>query len=253
MQTDVVPALRLAVEAGVTMLRAGGEISRVEDTIGHIAGAYGARRVDAYATPTGLFVTGEGEDGISHTVIRRVPGISNDLSVVAAVNDLSRRAARQAIPLADAWEELRRIIDAPPPYPIPFVLAAALIASGTSSLLFGGNIVDMLGAGVAGLAVQGTVIAVDRFGWGAFTRSWAGGFLAAGIATLMHFLVPAISVHYTVAGAIMPLVPGIAITNALRDIMGGELVSGVTRSVEAAAIAIGVAAGVGLVLGFGGS
>jgi uncharacterized membrane protein YjjP (DUF1212 family) len=59
-------------------------------------------------------------------------------------------------------------------------------------------------------------------------------------------------VHYAVVGAIMILVPGIAITNALRDIMGGQLVSGVARSAEALAVAIGVASGVGLVLGLGG-
>lgn len=251
MQAELALVLRLAVEAGVTMLQAGGEISRVENTIGHLARAFGVTRVDAYATPTGLFVTGEAEDGSTHTAVRRVPRISNDLSVVAAVNALSRRAARGMLSLPEAWEELRRIQSAPPPYGVLQILLAAIVASATAALLFGGTWPDVFGAGVAGLAVQCGAMTIEKWGWGAFTRAWAGGFLAAAAATLLHWSIPPISVHFTVAGAIMPLVPGVAITNALRDIMGGELVSGVARMVEALAVAVGVAAGVGLVIGVG--
>lgn len=249
MQPDVASALRFAVESGHTMLQAGGEISRVEDTIGHIARAYGALQVNAYATPTGLFVTGEDEDGNTHTAVRRVSGINSNLSIVAAVNDLSRRAARGAITLTAAWEELRSIQSMPPPYSVAMTLLSAVVVSSTTAFLFGGAWLDMLGAGVAGLAVQKASMSFDRWGWGAFIRAWAGGFIAAGIAALLHLAAPVVSAHYAVAGAIMPLVPGVAITNALRDIMSGELVSGVARLVEAATIAVGIAAGVGLVLG----
>ena len=46
----------------------------------------------------------------------------------------------------------------------------------------------------------------------------------------------------------MPLVPGVAITNAIRDIMAGDFLSGTARVVEAVLIAVAIASGVGPVL-----
>lgn len=245
-------ALRLAVEAGVTMLSSGGEISRVEETVGHMARAYGVQRVDAYATPTGLSVSGENGDGSLHTIVRRVPQTRNDLATVVAINDLSRRASRGLVTIDEAHHELEAIRSAPPRYGPGVTVAAASIASAALAMLFGGAPLDMLGAAIAGLVVQLVIGAIEQREWGAFARSWAGGFLAAATAIGLHQVVPALSVDHTVVGAIMILVPGVAITNALRDIMGGQLVSGVARTAEALTVAIGVAAGVGLALGLGG-
>jgi len=45
--------------------------------------------------------------------------------------------------------------------------------------------------------------------------------------------------------AVMPLVPGVAITNSFRDILAGHLISGMARGTEAiftaAAIGVGIA------------
>lgn len=241
-------ALELAVEAGVTMLRAGGEIGRVEDTIGHMARAFDVRQVNAYATPTGIIVTGETGDGDSHTMVRRVPSVSNDLSIVAAVNDLSRRCARRQLTLQAAWDELQTIKHGPAPYAPVILVGAAGIAAATAANLFGGSVYDMLGAGISGIIVQFAMLIIAKRVDGVFARSWAGGALAACCALLLHRLFPQVTVDYSIAGAIIPLVPGVAITNALRDIIGGQLVSGVARAAEAAAIGIAVAAGVGIVL-----
>ena len=43
----------------------------------------------------------------------------------------------------------------------------------------------------------------------------------------------------------MLLVPGIAITNAIRDTIAGDLVSGLTRAAEAFFIALSIAVGTG--------
>ena len=51
-----------------------------------------------------------------------------------------------------------------------------------------------------------------------------------------------------IVGGLMPLVPGVAITNALRDLLAGDLMSGAARILEAALTAVAVAMGVILVL-----
>ena len=53
----------------------------------------------------------------------------------------------------------------------------------------------------------------------------------------------------TVIGCIVPLLPGVAFTTAVRDAIGDELISGITRAVEALLIAVAIASGVGISLG----
>ena len=56
------------------------------------------------------------------------------------------------------------------------------------------------------------------------------------------------SLDALIIGSLMLLVPGLAITNAIRDSLSGDLISGMTRGVEAVLIAIAVALGPGLVM-----
>lgn len=51
-----------------------------------------------------------------------------------------------------------------------------------------------------------------------------------------------------IISSIMLLVPGLAITNAIRDTVAGDYLSGVARAAEAFLVAIAIAAGIGFVL-----
>ena len=50
----------------------------------------------------------------------------------------------------------------------------------------------------------------------------------------------------------MALVPGIAITNAMRDIMAGDMVAGISKGAEALLIGAAIALGTALSLGLTG-
>ena len=49
-----------------------------------------------------------------------------------------------------------------------------------------------------------------------------------------------------IISSIMPLVPGVAITNAVRDSLQGDYISGCARILEAFLIAAAIAIGIGL-------
>ena len=49
-----------------------------------------------------------------------------------------------------------------------------------------------------------------------------------------------------IASAIMPLVPGIAFTNGIRDIANGDYISGAVRMLDATLIFLSIAVGVGV-------
>ena len=53
---------------------------------------------------------------------------------------------------------------------------------------------------------------------------------------------------YSAIGALMLLVPGLALTNAIRDLINGDLIAGTSRMVEAALVGSALAIGTGFAL-----
>ena len=51
-----------------------------------------------------------------------------------------------------------------------------------------------------------------------------------------------------IVGAIMPLVPGLAFTNAIRDIANSDFLSGTVRMIDALMVFVYIAIGVGTML-----
>jgi uncharacterized membrane protein YjjP (DUF1212 family) len=51
-----------------------------------------------------------------------------------------------------------------------------------------------------------------------------------------------------ITGCIMLFVPGVAITNSIRDFLSGDMISGLARMTEAVLIGISLAAGAGVII-----
>ena len=54
---------------------------------------------------------------------------------------------------------------------------------------------------------------------------------------------PTIQYESVVLGSVLPLFPGVAMVNAIRDAINGDLISGVSRAAEAIMIAVGLGIG----------
>ena len=66
-----------------------------------------------------------------------------------------------------------------------------------------------------------------------YLDSFAAAFVIGLLAYLaVHFRL-AVNIDNIIIGAVMPLVPGVAITNSFRDILAGHLISGTARGTEA--------------------
>ena len=72
-------------------------------------------------------------------------------------------------------------------------------------------------------------------------------FFASAIATLLAFLVVHIgwinSMDKVIIGNIMTLIPGIGLTNAIRDLFVGDSIAGILRLTDAMLTALAIAAG----------
>lgn len=59
---------------------------------------------------------------------------------------------------------------------------------------------------------------------------------------------PVLHMDMIIIGAIMPLVPGMAVTNSFRDIISGDYVSGLIGITKGIFVALAIALGVGVIL-----
>ena len=241
--------LLLCMRAGALLLQYGGETSRVEQTIRHLAIGAGldAQQVQSFVTPTGIFVSMSTPSG-SITKLHRINGMATlNLAKVSAVNDLSRRFERKQCSIEEALQELDAIEKSAPLYSAWICRIAAFVSSGSFTLFFGGHGMDFVSGGAAGLLSE---LVME------WLTDYVPGFLAVLLASLAaSFLAAAISVATKsttegaiIIGAVIPLLPGIAVTNSIRDLLAGDLLSGVARGAEALFISGAIAVAVALAL-----
>ena len=230
---------RVARLAAQLMLGNGGETYRAEETARHICRAFGYES-EAIAFPTGIMLSVAGEKSLMGRVPRRLV----DFSKIDRVNAISRELASGARSLDEAEAELTALAARPPRK----WLWQSLIAAGSSAmfaLTFGGAPFDLAAAGASAFLAQ-TVAGQLRDEAGLPLISMLGGFLTALVALIMTTVFSLGDVNLIIISGLMPLLPGLAITNAIRDAMRGDLVSGMARAGEALIRAVVLAAGAGL-------
>ena len=236
--------LCVALDLGERLLICGAEVSRVEDTITRICRAYGAVRVDVFTITSSIVVTAFTPSGTPVTQTRRISGQSFDLTALSELNALSRRICAEQ-PTADAVAADLCKIDAGPRYGfVPLLFIYALI-SGSFSVFFGGGWREALIAAGIGILLKLMQSALARLEVNSLIAvllcSVAGGFCACGSVALGL----AASAGSISIGNVMLLIPGITLTNSIRDMFSGDTISGLLRFSEAlissAAIAWGFA------------
>ena len=240
--------IRLVCTAAQLVLENGGEVYRVEETALRMAKGFGLSDVSVAAFPTSIFV-----DACGRTRIRRISRRGNNLTRLALVNDVSRRVERGEMNAAEA--ALEQIAAEHSVRQKTMVFAYALAAA-SFALMFGGGLTEFAAAFAIGLLVQAVQPLFAGMAMGALLGSFTGGLLTAVLAQLAALAVPQLSVNAAIIGGIMPMLSGLLMTTAVRDTMYGDLVSGVVRAVEAlliaAAVALGVYAGLKLLAMTGG-
>lgn len=236
---------RTATKAGVMLLESGAETYRVEDTMRRICQAYGASVVDAYATPTMIIISFSIHEELYHN-IKRTQIKSVNLSKIDKVNDLSRRITKESMSLEEFYIRLEKI-DEEGVYPTKIMLLGAAICSFGFAFFFKGTLKDALCSLVLGVLLKSLMIFADKFDFNSFFKYLLGGAFTTLGAIVCSRLSLLDSIDTTIIATIMLLVPGLAITNAVRDTVSGDLVSGLARMAEAVIIAVAIALGSGLV------
>lgn len=239
--------LNLAVEAGKLMLENGGETYRVEETMIRIAIAFGLKEADGYATPTVLMLCCKDEDDHNISKVKRITNRTLNLDKIDKINALSRSIEKKHLTGDEVKSELQKI-NTREGYSQKIGILFSAIIGAAFTLLFGGcNFYDFIIAFFIGGLVKCTTIFLSDFKVDDFFINIASGAEAALLAIIVYKL--GLPVHYDniIIADIMLLVPGIAITNAIRDTINGDLLSGISRAIEAFFVAVAIAVGTGMI------
>ncbi|MGL5615494.1 MAG: threonine/serine exporter family protein [Sarcina sp.] len=245
-KVDIEKIVRVATHAGKIILESGGEIYRVEETIVRICNSFSIQDADAYVTPTGIMVSvSNGSD--TKTLIKRVKSRGNNLQKIHLVNNLSRELFQKEFTI-DEFENKLKEIDNLKVYPAKLNIICAGIAAASFAVPFGGNLKDFIAAFFIGIIIKIFVISAEKLSLNAFFINSIGGAIAAFLAIISVQIGIGSNINNIIIGSIMLLVPGLVITNAIRDTISGDLVSGLTRAAEAILIAVSIAVGTGMIL-----
>jgi uncharacterized membrane protein YjjP (DUF1212 family) len=243
--------LDLTVELGYRLAMSGAETFRIEESINRIMDAYGIR-AEAFAIPNCLHVSIETADGIPMTRMRRIGQHGNDLDAVEKFSNLSRKICSQRPDPKIAMDWLNEVEQSRLQYKLPVYLIGNFLGACGFSILFGGNFIDSLCAGLCGIAVGLVNRFMDNLKANPFFRTIAAAFLMALVAYFTGYLALAKNIDAVIIGALMILVPGLIFTNAMRDIIYGDTNSGINRIVQVFLIAAAIALGTGAAWKFAG-
>ena len=238
--TGCMEALQLA---GRIIMENGGETYRAEETINRMGSGFGLEEVDSFAVPSGLFISYRGPDGLPVTSVRRVRREGRNLTRVDEVNRVSRQVSSGETDCSHALQRLREIEGMPGDFPGFWHLPAAFLCASGFTALFGGNLPSIGMAGVVAAVVQLMEMFLRRFRSRGLAASVLGGMLTSLLPGLMALVLPVLQTELVIAGAVMPLVPGLAMTNAVQDTMRGDMVSGLSHGVQAILTAFLIAGG----------
>lgn len=233
--------------AGKIMLENGAETTRVEDTMVRMAAAFGILHSHSFVTPTAIIFS---LDGADPTRLIRISERSTDLQKVDEVNSISRKVSAGELTLPETIHRLKQIESSKGIYPLFLQILAAAVTSGCFLIMFKGEWHDFIPALVSGgigylCAVLFQRIVQVKF-FAEFIAAFVIGIFSVGFVVMGWGL----DLDKIIIGSVMPLVPGVLITNAVRDLIDGHLVSGLSKGAEALLTAFAIGSGIAVVFSF---
>lgn len=246
---DKANVLNLAVFAGELLIQSGSEISRVEDTMRHIIESYDIQNYNVYVLSNAIFANIESFNEPPYCLFRHIHFGMVNLEQIAAVNQISREICQYHYSTEFALEKLNATRSFQN-HTLFEKSAASGLGCAAFTLLFGGSILDSLFSFCFGSLLQPLLYYYRSHGFSRFFYTIAASTSVTLPAVFIHSLSAPIHMDMVTIGCIMPLLPGLTLTNSIRDFFNSDYLSGVIHMVDALFTALCIAIGVGIVMTF---
>lgn len=233
------PAL---MDLGEALLRSGADVHLIEEELLRLGYAYGARKMDVLVITATIIVTMTLPNGYEHTLTRRIMGDAGiDFHKMELLSELCADARKNRL----APDVLQARLSAIREQTIPAwaLFSGGVLSAGGFALFFGGSMLDAIVSAAFAVLICLSI---------KYTRPWTPNtiifnFVNAFLCGLGIMAVAGlwghISTDMVMIGDIMLLIPGVAMTNATRDMLSGDTISGVMRFVESLLWAVALALG----------
>lgn len=223
------------------MLKSGAEIKRVEETVSLICAAYGANNSDVWVIKSIIIVTARFDNNFAITQTRRIKKQQVDMRGLEFYNQLSREICIS--PMTN--EEISEKLHSKSKFNYNRIFSASMwgLASASFTMFFGGRFTDAIISFFIGgflcLVYNLLYKVIDNYYCVIALCSVFGGI----IPLILSLFTTKIDPFFINIGNVMLLIPGVALTTAIRDMFSGDTISGLFEFFESVLI--------GLVIAFG--
>lgn len=240
---DEKDVVTLCGQIGTVLLENGAETSRVENTVEYIGRAVNMP-VICHATMTGIFVSSE---KTATTRIFKVRVGDFNLQKVDKINTLSRKFSQHEL----TFSELKNAVVEVEYDTSDFTWWQKWLGAGLVSvapmLLFKATWFDLFLSFFVGIMGYVMTQFVGKHSKIPYISVAVGGLTISILAHVLAISGIATSANSIIISSLMPLVPGVPITNSLREIIERNTISGLVRATDA--IMAGISIGSGVVIG----
>lgn len=234
--------LTLAMDIGERMIICGAETNRVEDSITRICTAYGCIRVDVFSITSYISTSIMTADGHRETQARRIYSYKHNLDHLEYLNAVSRYLCSNT-PVYENIEAEIQHLHKDRLFPWQVTILGYILSSGVFAVFFGGSVKDALAAALISLPAYGLDQKIKPLGINPIMYNFFCTFLLGILAQLVAFTGFTDDLDKVLIGLVMLYVPGIQMTNSIRDILCGDIMSGLLRLIEAVILAVSIAVG----------
>ena len=205
------------------------------------------RSVDVFSIISMMEATVVDYNKVTHTQVRRIYSSSTNFGKLEKLNDLSRKICSGIYTVEQAYDELSKITVREKQYSLS-VCMGYMLAAGSFTLFFGGGLLDALASVIIAVAIYFIsayvkVSGVNRLFFTALTSAVAGllaiGFVSVGLGK---------DANLVMIGDVMLIIPGLKLINSVREMLCGELMSGLLRLMESVILAVAIACGFAVAL-----
>lgn len=242
---DCEQIVKLVVQAGEIMLKNGAEIHRVDDTLKRMLKTFELTYAEAFVNVYAIIITIENKEKNTGLIscTKSIKTRTNNLEKIALVNQFSRDLVSDKIPLSEAFSILDEI-ENKKPYDKNLVLFAFAVSAFCFCFMLKGTIFD---ATVSFFVVLLNSI-IRRFFYSKdvspLILDIVYGFTTAFTSLVFLYFFKSLNLDIIVTSSITPYLPGLLLTNGIRDIFAEDILSGLSRLTSAILVATCLAIGV---------
>lgn len=230
------------LQYGRSLTLSGTDIRIVEKTLEKLGKHFGACEMNVFVISAAIIVTACFDDGLAKTQSIRInEKIGYDFTKVERLSALARRTLSSNITIREFSAERKRIDSEGQSRAVAYL--GSLLGAGGFAIFFGGAVIDGVVAAIVGLLFCLMQRTIRPYCPNDIVFNYIACLISGLCITFFGMLIPQLMLDMITIGVIMLPIPGIPITNAVRDMISGDIITGILRFVESLLITVGIAAG----------